>query len=59
MCEENKSPRYRVNVARSVKGVMTYDCTAETNDRDKTLEDSDYLFQELEKRYPAPMETGG
>ncbi len=59
MIEETRSPRYRINVSRSVKGVMTYDCTVETDSMDKTLADSDQLVSELDKRYPAPMTEGG
>ena len=59
MAEEARSPRYRISVSRSVKGVYTWDCTAECDDPDKALEQSDQLVDELTKRYPAPMTEGG
>lgn len=54
--EENK-PRYRINTSISTKGVITWDCTAETETLEKTLEDSDRLVAEMQKRYPVVVET--
>ena len=60
--------RYRVNIGTSVKGVKTYDCTVEVTATDDiessieeylqkvSLEESDALVAELDKRYPAPKE---
>jgi len=63
--------RYRVNIATSVKGVKTFDCTVdftrsmddvEGGDfdnqilRDEILTESDKLVAELETRYPPPKE---
>lgn len=63
--EVNKSLRFRVNVATSVKGVKTWDCTVDFEQAqdlmladeafksmDETLELSDRLVKELERRYP-------
>ncbi len=63
--EIQKSLRYRVNVATSVKGVKTWDCTVDfeqtvpnmpidetLKSMNDTLELSDKLVKELEKRYP-------
>ena len=52
--------RVRINVATSVKGVKTWDCTVEYYDwpedragvLDFTLAESDRLVAELDKRYP-------
>ena len=60
MAEETvKSPRYRINVAVSVKGVRTWDITVETDSMEKTLRESDQLVAEMEVRNPAPMTEGG
>ena len=61
--------RYRVNVSTSVKGVKTFDCTVEVVyshpseeevsgnlSRQYTLEESDALVAELDKRYPPAKE---
>lgn len=52
--------RIRINVARSVKNVFTYECTVEYYDRPVALDsatdalaESDALVAELEQRYPA------
>ncbi|KKL15038.1 hypothetical protein LCGC14_2509660 [marine sediment metagenome] len=56
--------RYRVNVGTSVKGIKSYDCTVEITTTDDveshadellqklSLEESDVLVKELDKRYP-------
>jgi hypothetical protein len=46
--------RRRVNVSQSVKGVMTFDCTVETEDGNLTevLAESDAMVKELKVRYP-------
>ncbi len=48
--------RRRVNVSTSVKGVITWDCTVESEGltRDELLSDSDALVAALKERYPAP-----
>ncbi len=63
--EIQKSLRYRINIATSVKGVKTWDCTVDfeqslsdmpadgaISSMVDTLELSDKLVAELEKRYP-------
>ncbi len=52
--EIQKSIRYRVNVSISTKGQKTWDCTCETENytMEETLDRSDRLVLELEKRYP-------
>lgn len=52
--EVSKSLRYRINVATSVKGVKTWECTIDGTDfpMDVILTESDVLVAELEKRYP-------
>ncbi len=54
--EQTKSLRYRVNVATSVKGIKTFECTvdAENFTMDEVLAESDKLVSELTNRYPAP-----
>lgn len=55
MTEVENKKRYRVNVATSVKGVKTYDCTVEIEGDQATLwqilEASDELVAELDRRY--------
>jgi hypothetical protein len=55
----DKSLRYRVNVSISVKGQKTWDCTCdgENLSMEEVLAESDKLVAELEKRYPASIET--
>ncbi len=64
--EIQKSMRYRVNIATSVKGVKTWDCTVDGEykiddpnnslhqdyEMHDILERSDALVKELEMRYP-------
>ncbi len=52
--EIQKSIRYRVNVATSVKGVKTWDCTVDMEGYliEEVLEKSDELVERLERRYP-------
>ncbi len=52
--EVTKSMRYRVNIATSVKGQKTYDCTvdAEGFSIEEVLAESDKLCAELAKRCP-------
>ena len=52
--EIQKSIRYRVNVATSVKGVRTWDCTVdgENYTKEEILIYSDQLVAALESRYP-------
>jgi hypothetical protein len=56
--EIQKSVRYRINISTSVKGVKTYDCTVDMEGftMEETLDESDRLVAELDKRYPAPVE---
>ena len=56
--EEERSLRYRVNVSTSVKGIKTWDCTVDGTgyNKERILAESDVLVEELEKRYPAPIE---
>ena len=51
--------RQRINVSRSVKGVITFDCTVEgTNvELDELLKRHDDLVYELQERYPDPAES--
>jgi hypothetical protein len=58
MPEIVKCVRRRVNVATSVKGVKTFDCTIETEgySEDETLAMSDTLVRQLEQRYPPQMQ---
>jgi hypothetical protein len=46
--------RFRVNVSTSVKGIKTYDCTVDFKgiSMEETLNASDKLVAELDKRYP-------
>ncbi len=69
--EVEKALRYRVNVATSVKGVKTWDCTvdfqdvqgasgaisydAAIHDMETTLKLSDRLVTALENRYPVAL----
>tara|TARA_Y100000310_G_C20617806_1_gene781591 strand:+ start:449 stop:646 length:198 start_codon:yes stop_codon:yes gene_type:complete len=55
--------RIRINISKSVKGVMSHDSTVEYYDMPldadgdeglAALAESDALVAELEKRYPAP-----
>ncbi len=57
--EVTKSLSYRVNVATSVKGIKTWDCTVDGEGYGMThlLNLSDLLVSELEKRYPPQMEV--
>jgi hypothetical protein len=52
--EIQKSIRYRVNVATSVKGVKTWDATVdgENYTMEEILKESDKLVAELSHRYP-------
>ena len=52
--EIERSIRYRVNVATSVKGVKTWECTVdgEGYTMADVLTASDLLVKELESRYP-------
>ena len=54
--EQTKSLRYRVNIAVSVKGVKTWECTCdgEGYSQEEILAESDKLVSELTDRYPAP-----
>ncbi len=58
MAEIQKSVRYRINVATSVKGVKTWDATVDMENfsMEQTLAASDTLVAELNHRYPAPVE---
>ena len=49
--------RYRVNVAISTKGVITWDCTVDSNSLSKqeVLNESDILVAQLKERYPVVM----
>lgn len=51
---ESKSKRFRVNVASTVKGVLTFDATCETEGygMSEVLACSDALVAELKARYP-------
>ena len=53
-----RSVRYRINISTSVKGVKTWECTIDATgfDMDAVLVQSDALVEELEKRYPLPLE---
>jgi len=53
--ETQITKRYRTNVATSVKGVKTYDCTVETTglSMKEHLAEHDQLVAEMDKRYPA------
>jgi len=55
--EIQKSKRFRVNISTSVKGIKTWDCTAEIEGGDiyEVLAESDNLVGELESRYPPPV----
>jgi hypothetical protein len=55
---EERALRRRVNVATSVKGVKTWDCTVDGTGytEEEILEFSDNLVSRLEERYPAPTE---
>ena len=48
------SVRRRIAVSQSVKGVLSFDCTCESEGltRDQLLAESDALVAELKKRYP-------
>ncbi len=52
--EIQKSIRYRVNVATSVKGIKTWDCTVdgENYTKEEILIYSDQLVAALESKYP-------
>ena len=56
---ESRTLRRRINVATSVKGVKTWDCTVEGEGytQAELLSESDQLVQELEKRYPVSAEA--
>lgn len=58
MTDIERSLRYRVNVSTSVKGIQTWDCTVDATGftMEETLEQSDTLVAELERRYPAPTD---
>lgn len=49
------SPRVRINVTTSVKGIKTWDCTFEANGRswEDVLAESDALVAALVERYPS------
>lgn len=51
---ESLSRRFRVNVASTVKGVLTFDATCETEgyDQAEVLRESDRLVAALKERYP-------
>ena len=55
---EAGSPRRRISVSTTSKGLFSWDCTVEH--MGGTLEDaiaeSDALVAELRRRYPAPLE---
>ena len=53
------SKRYRVNVSTSVKGIKTYECTVDITGgtEDEVLEASDSLVSQLDKRYPATVDS--
>uniref|UniRef100_A0A6M3IID8 Uncharacterized protein n=1 Tax=viral metagenome TaxID=1070528 RepID=A0A6M3IID8_9ZZZZ len=53
------SKRYRVNVSTSIKGIKTYDCTADITGgtMEEVLDASDALVKELDKRYPPTVES--
>ena len=46
--------RRRVNVSQSVKGVITFECTVESDDASQAevLRESDNMVWELKRRYP-------
>ncbi len=56
--EIERSLRYRVNVATSVKGIHTWFCTCDGLNMSmaEVLAESDKLVAELEKRYPVTLE---
>jgi hypothetical protein len=58
--EKVTSTRYRVNVSISVKGVITWDCTVESDklSMDEVLLESDKLVKELWARYPVIPQVG-
>ena len=51
---ERKSIRRRVNISRTVKGIITFDCTVECVDgtMEGLLEESDKLVAKLTEKYP-------
>ncbi len=53
------SKRYRVNVSTSTKGIKTYECTVDITggSEEEVLEASDSLVSQLDKRYPAIVES--
>jgi len=55
------SIRRRIAVSQSVKGVLTFDCTCESEGltRDELLAESDALVAELKKRYPPEKKEEG
>ena len=56
--EIEKSLRYRINIATSVKGIKTFDCTVDGlgYTMEEVLAESDKMVSELEKRYPPPLD---
>ncbi len=46
--------RRRINVATSVKGIKTFDCTVESENStlEALLDESDNMVAALERRYP-------
>ena len=52
------SYRRRINVSISTKGVLTFDCTVESENAIliELLRESDLLVDELKKRYPVKGE---
>ena len=57
--EVQKSIRYRVNTAISVKGVITWDATGDMTgySMEDVLSESDKLVKELKSRYPITFEA--
>jgi predicted DNA-binding protein (UPF0278 family) len=60
MDENVETTRYRVNISTSVKGIITWDCTVESNklSMDEVLAESDKLVKELRARYPIIPQAG-
>jgi hypothetical protein len=54
---DSRSLRYRINVATSVKGVKTWDCTVDGEGftLSEILEKSSELVKSLEQKYPIEL----
>ncbi|KKL86092.1 hypothetical protein LCGC14_1948160 [marine sediment metagenome] len=51
---EERSTRHRVNISRTSKGLISWDCTYEVSNgtQEEALAGSDALVAELQTRYP-------